>query len=82
MQEAYGEEMAKINGFSDGQLSYTDFIDNFVDKDVIADYAADAMASMVKAGIIKGSDNGGVNPAGYATRAEVAVMCGRLLALM
>ena len=57
-------------------------LDGFVDKDLIADYAADAMASMVKAGIIKGSDNGGVNPVGNATRAEVAVMCARLVALM
>lgn len=31
MQETYGEEFAKLNGFSDGQLSYTDFIDNFID---------------------------------------------------
>ena len=27
----YGTEIAKINGFSDQQLSYTDFIDNFID---------------------------------------------------
>ena len=33
----YGEEMARLNGFSDAQLSYTDFIDNFVDKQVVAD---------------------------------------------
>ena len=31
----YGEEMARLNGFSDAQLSYTDFIDNFVDKQVV-----------------------------------------------
>ena len=24
----YGEELAKLNGFSDSQMSYTDFIDN------------------------------------------------------
>ena len=30
MQNEYGEEMASINGFSAGQLSYTDFIDNFI----------------------------------------------------
>jgi hypothetical protein len=57
-------------------------LDGFVDNDMIADYAADAMASMVKAGIIKGTDTGGVNPTGNATRAEVAVMCARLIALM
>ena len=40
-----------------------------------------SMASMVKAGIIQGS-NGNVNPKGFATRAEVAVMCARLVELM
>ena len=29
MLEDYGEEIAKINGFSDQQLPYTDFISNF-----------------------------------------------------
>lgn len=56
-------------------------LDAFSDKDLISDYAASPMASMVKAGIIEGSD-GGVNPKGNATRAEVAVMCFRLFALM
>lgn len=31
MQERYGEEFAKLNGFDDNCLSYTDFIDNFID---------------------------------------------------
>lgn len=31
LKEKYGEEITKINGFSDEQLDYTDFIDNFVD---------------------------------------------------
>ncbi len=53
----------------------------FSDKDNIEDYATAPMASMVNAGIIQGSD-GKVNPMGYATRAEVAVMCSRLLNLM
>ena len=48
---------------------------------MISEYAQKAMASMVSAGIIKGSD-GNVNPLGNATRAEVAVMCARLLNLM
>ncbi len=53
----------------------------FADKASISDYAKSAMASMVKAGIIQGS-NGNVNPLGSATRAEVAVMCERLLNLI
>ena len=56
-------------------------LDAFADKDSISDYALAPMASMVKAGIIQGSD-GNVNPLGNATRAEVAVMCARLVALM
>ncbi len=56
-------------------------LDAFADKGNIAGYAQAPMASMVKAGIIKGSD-GMVNPLGNATRAEVAVMCARLVALM
>lgn len=60
----------------------TTALDNFNDREEISDYAVNAMASMVNAGIIKGSDNGGVNPKGNATRAEVAVMCARLVELM
>lgn len=56
-------------------------LDTFADKGDISDYAKTAMASMVKAGIIQGS-NGNVNPKGFATRAEVAVMCARLVELM
>ena len=56
-------------------------LDTFGDKDSISDYAKTSMASMVKAGIIQGAD-GNVNPQGNATRAEVAVMCARLVELM
>jgi hypothetical protein len=56
-------------------------LDTFSDGTLISGYAKEAMAAMVNRGIIKGSD-GGVNPVGYATRAEVAVMCSRLIALM
>lgn len=56
-------------------------LDAFGDKGDISDYAQTAMASMVNAGIIQGSD-GKVNPKGFATRAEVAVMCARLCELM
>ncbi len=53
----------------------------FADNGDISDYAQSAMASMVGAGIIQGS-NGNVNPKGNATRAEVAVMCARMVELM
>lgn len=56
-------------------------LDSFADNGEISDYARTAMASMVTAGIIKGAD-GNVNPTGNATRAEVAVMCARMVELM
>ena len=75
---AYRAFLAK--GYIEEIEDYT-VLDAFRDKDIISDYAAAPMASMVKAGIIQGSD-GSVNPKGNATRAEVAVMCARLLELM
>ena len=67
-----------------GYITETDdftSLDQFSDKGDISDYAQTAMASMAKAGIIQGS-NGNVNPKGNATRAEVAVMCARLVGMM
>ena len=52
MQEAYGEEIARINGFADVQLSYTDFIDNFVDKETVADASIDGSANVGKKDIV------------------------------
>ncbi len=59
----------------------TTSLDAFADKADISDYAVSAMASMVSGGIIQGS-GGNVNSRNNATRAEVAVMCARLLAIM
>lgn len=42
----YGTEMARLNGFSDAQLSYTDFIDNFVDEDTVADSSIDGNSNV------------------------------------
>lgn len=46
MLAEYGEEFAKLNGFSDGQLSYTDFIDNFIDTETVADSSIDGSANV------------------------------------
>ena len=46
LQAEYGEEMAKINGFADSQLSYTDFIDNFIDKDTVSDASIDGNSNV------------------------------------
>lgn len=69
---------------NNGYIAETDdfsVLDAFADSGDISDYAKAPMASMVKAGIIQGSE-GMVNPKGSATRAEVAVMCARMLGLM
>lgn len=42
----YGTEIARLNGFADEQLSYTDFIDNFVDKQTVADASIDGNANV------------------------------------
>lgn len=44
--EEYGTELAQLNGFSDRQLSYTDFIDNFIDTKVVADASIDGNANV------------------------------------
>lgn len=46
MRNEYGEDMAALNGFSDRQLSYTDFIDNFVDKQTVSDASIDGNANV------------------------------------
>ena len=48
----YGTEMAPINGFADEQLSYTDFIDNFVDKQTVADASIDGNANVGQKDIV------------------------------
>ena len=42
----FGTELAKLYGFADEQLSYTDFIDNFVDKQTVADASIDGNANV------------------------------------
>lgn len=46
MIEKYGDEFAALNGFSDDTLDYTSFIDNFIDKDTVADASIDANANV------------------------------------
>ena len=44
MDEKYGEDFQYLNGFHESQLNFSDFIDNFVDKNV-ADATIDANAN-------------------------------------
>ena len=46
LQSEFGTDIAKINGFDDGQLSYTDFIDNFVDESTVADASIDGNSNV------------------------------------
>ncbi len=52
-------------------------ITGFADKDMIASYAKDSLATLVKSGIIKG-DGKNINPLGNTTRAEAAVVIYRI----
>lgn len=44
--EKYGDEFAKLNGFSDDLLDYTDFIQNFIDEDTVSDASIDSNANV------------------------------------
>ena len=46
LSNEYGTDMVQLNGFSDEQLSWTDFLDNFVAKDTVADATIDSNANM------------------------------------
>ena len=46
LQSEFGTDIASINGFDDNQLSYTDFIDNFVAKNVVADSSIDGNSNV------------------------------------
>lgn len=46
LKEKYGEEMTRINGFSDEQLDYTCFIDNFVDSETVSQATIDESANI------------------------------------
>ena len=46
LQNEFGTDIARINGFDDGQLSYTDFIDNFIVEDTVADASIDGNSNV------------------------------------
>ena len=46
LQAEFGTDIARINGFDDGQLSYTDFIDEFIDKETVADASIDGNSNV------------------------------------
>ena len=52
LQEEFGTDIAQLNGFNDGQLSYTDFIDNFVDESTVADASIDGNSNVAHKDIV------------------------------
>lgn len=52
LQNAYSERLSELNGFGDKQLNYTDFIDNFVDEQTIADASIDGNANVAHKDIV------------------------------
>ena len=52
MQEEFGTDIASLNGFSDEQLSYTDFISNFIDTEVVADASIDSNSNVSRKDIV------------------------------
>lgn len=46
LKEEYGEDFATLNGLSDEQLSYNDFLDNFVSKKTVADSSIDGNSNV------------------------------------
>ena len=46
LQGQFGTQIARINGFDDDQLSYTDFIDNFIDEKTVANVSIDGNSNV------------------------------------
>ena len=46
LQGEFGTEIADLNGFGDEQLSYTDFISNFIDEQTVADASIDSNSNV------------------------------------
>jgi ribonucleoside-triphosphate reductase len=44
--EEGGEQLRRLNGFAESQLNFTDFIDNFIDKNTVADTTIDGNANV------------------------------------
>ena len=45
LKKKYGEDFEYINGLHPSQLDFSEFIDNFVDKDTVADASIDPNAN-------------------------------------
>lgn len=52
MQDKYGEEFLKLQGLDDAKLSFTDFIDAFIDSDNVANASVDANSNISQKDIV------------------------------
>ena len=52
LQAEFGTDIAELNGFGDDQLSYTDFIDNFIDEDTVANSSIDGNSNVAHKDIV------------------------------
>lgn len=46
LQAEFGTEIARLNGFDDDQISYTGFIDNFIDEPTVANSSIDGNSNV------------------------------------
>ena len=46
LNKLYGPRFAELNGFSENQLNYSNFIDNFIDEETMADATIDSSANV------------------------------------
>ena len=52
LKSIHGEELAALNGLSDSQLDSTDFIDNFIDTETVADASVEANANVSNKSVV------------------------------
>ena len=52
LQAEHGTEIASINGFADEQLSYNDFISNFINENTVADVSIDGNSNVAHKDIV------------------------------
>ena len=52
LQAEHGTTIARLNGFDDNQLSYTDFIDNFIDERTVSDSSIDGNSNVRRKDIV------------------------------
>ena len=50
--QKYGEEFEKLNGLDESKLSFTDFIDNFIDSDNVANASVDSNSNISQKDIV------------------------------